>query len=36
MKATHLVKDSFNVVVGYLVDNVFYTDDYLKQNIDQD
>ncbi len=34
MKATHLVKDSFNVVVGYLVDNVFYTDDYLKQNID--
>lgn len=34
MKATHLIIDSEEAAVGYLVDNVFYTDEYLKQNID--
>ncbi len=34
MFATHIVKNADEETVGYLVDNVFYTDYYLKQNIE--
>ncbi len=34
MYATHIVKNADEETVGYLVDNVFYTDYYLKQNIE--
>lgn len=33
MKATHIVKDSANEIVGYIVDESFYTDYYVRQNI---
>ena len=34
MYATHIVKNAEEETVGYLVDNVFYTDYYLKLNIE--
>jgi len=33
MKATHRVKDSAGNPVGYIVDEKFYTEEYLKDNI---
>ena len=33
MRATHRVKDSAENPVGYIVDGKFYTDEYLKTNI---
>ena len=32
MFATHVIKNAEDETVGYLVDNVFYTDYSLKQN----
>lgn len=34
MFATHIVKDTDNEIVGYIVDDTFYTDYYLRQNIE--
>lgn len=34
MLATHIVKDADNETVGYIVDDTFYTDYYLRQNIE--
>lgn len=34
MLATHSVTDADNEIVGYIVDDIFYTDYYLRQNIE--
>lgn len=33
MLATHRVKDSDNNSIGFIIDNFFYTDYYIKENI---
>ena len=36
MFATHVIKNAEDETVGYLVDNVFYTDYSLKQNKEEE
>ncbi len=33
-RATHRVKDTGRSVIGYVIDQSFYTDDYVKENIE--
>lgn len=33
MQATHRVKDSNNKTIGFIVDNTFFTDYFVAQNI---